>query len=318
MKNNFSQLSIVFVSLIFIISCQSDASKGLFWVDAPQDIITLQKGFYKAKYSHDGSKLLMTDQSNNGLKVYNTQNKNLSFLTRSTDAGLESYFAQNNEDVYFITHDFEEKKRMSSLYVQNITSGARKPIVEGVRNLKLVKTNANVILYYENGILKEYDLARASFNDVIGDHIGVFSDADLNLAVYKNGKAELIHPSGPGSYLWPSMSPQQDKILYTLSGLGTFICDLNGQNLIELGKMNAPNWSPDGKFVIGMDDEDDGQKYIKSNIILVSSDGTKRQNLTLKTDIIATFPILSPDGKKVIFNDDKGMVYEMYLLNDEK
>ena len=203
---------------------------------------------------------------------------------------------------------------MSSLYVQEIETGFRTNVVENVRNLKIVDAGSGSILFYENGELQEFDLTTNKRLPEIRQQVGVFTDANLALSVYQNGQARIINPNGPADYLWPSLSPDKKNILYSVSGKGTFISNLEGTEVVELGRLHAPKWSADGKYVIGMDDYDDGQRFTKSDIILVSSDGKARQNLTKDLDIIALYPTLSPDGTQIFFNDEKGMVYTMNVL----
>ena len=313
MIKNLTYSLLVFLFILGMSSCASDSSKNLFVVDLPEDIVSLNKGFYKSKISADGKLMLLTDQSNNGLKVYDTYSKGLTYLTRATDAGLEAGITEDGKRIYYVMHNYDDKKRTSTLYLQNIKSGIRNAIVENIRSLKMVKTNKDVLLFYQNGELKLFDLASGDFKTELNNINGVFSDNDLRLAVYSGGNASIIDPAGEGNYLWPSLSPDESKVLFTLSGKGSFIADIDGNNLVKLGDIRAPKWSPSGLWVVGMQDEDDGQKFTKSDLFIVSADGKKRQNLTKETDVIALYPEFTPDGKTIAFNDEKGKVYWLHL-----
>jgi Tol biopolymer transport system component len=301
--------------LFFVVSCMQDTTeKMMLTVDEPEDIITLQRGYYKGQFSPDGNQMLFTDQSNNGLSMYDIGANKLTRYTSAMDAGLEASYSYDGNKIYYLTHQFEDKIRKSSLYVLDVNKGSRDILVDKVRNLKLVYGDKKSILFYENSNPREYDLQSGQFLDEVKDQVGVFSDVDLNLGLYRNGKSVNINPVGAGNYLWPSLSPDMTKVLFTVSGKGTYISDLEGKNVVSLGRLHAPKWSADGKYVIGMDDQDDGQKFTSSDVILVSADGKYRQNLTKQTDVIALYPELSPDGKKILFNDENGRVYLMNVL----
>ena len=122
-----------------------------------------------------------------------------------------------------------------------------------------------------------------------------------------------LKPKGSGDYLWVSVSPDTRRILFSISGKACYSCDLNGGGLIEYGRLHAPVWSPSGKFVIGMNDYDNGESYTKSDIVMYTADGKNSKILTSKTDIIALFPTISPDEKMIVFNDESGVVYKMNI-----
>ncbi|MCF6242999.1 MAG: hypothetical protein L3J74_16860, partial [Bacteroidales bacterium] len=147
----------------------------------------------------------------------------------------------------------------------------------------------------------------------INNTVLAFTDADLNLVVYKNGKQHILNPFGKGNYIWVSVSPDGTKILFTKTGKGTFICDSEGKNIINLGRLHAAKWSKDGKWVIGMNDFDDGSKYTNSQIIIISPKGINRQVLDLKDIKIALYPDLSDDNSKITFNTDNGKIYVITL-----
>ena len=315
MKKNTYFFLLLIPVLFLIVSCAEESARKLISYNEPRDIISLQKGYFQGKFSPDGSKILFTDQSGNGISMYERQTKNLTYYTRATSAGNESYFSPSGKQIYFTTQNFKDRLKTTNLFTQDIQSGERITVVDNIRALKLISQNSvNAILFYQDGQLREFNLDSLAFNDEITVKTGVFIDSDLSLALFQNGESKIINPSGEGNYLWASLSPDQSKILYTLSGKGTFIAEIGGKDITKLGKLNAPKWSPNGEWVIGMVDEDDGSVFTKSDVFLVTADGKIRQNLTPETDVIALFPAFSPDGTAIIFNDEKGMVYLMDVL----
>ena len=70
-------------------------------------------------------------------------------------------------------------------------------------------------------------------------------------------------------YIWVELSPNGKMILFTTSDQGTFICNLQGEILYRLGKgVNATNWW-DNRYLVGMEDKDNGEEFVKSTLVLV-------------------------------------------------
>ena len=133
------------------------------------------------------------------------------------------------------------------------------------------------------------------------------------MVLYKNGVRTELTPSGANaSYIWPSISPDNKNIVYTVTGKGTYVCSVTGKNVTSLGKLNAPSWAGN-RYVVGMDDRDDGEKLISSSLIITSIDGKLRKKLETPTGINAMYPSASKDGSRIAFNTDRGEVYLMQV-----
>lgn len=90
-------------------------------------------------------------------------------------------------------------------------------------------------------------------------------------------------------YIWVELSPNGKMILFTTSDQGTFVCNLKGEILYRLGKgVNATNWW-DNRYLVGMIDKDDGNDFVKSDLVLV--DIKKGTRLPIITDeVISVYP----------------------------
>jgi Tol biopolymer transport system component len=98
-------------------------------------------------------------------------------------------------------------------------------------------------------------------------------------------------------------------------GGNMFVMNIDGTNLIDLGKGNRPRWSFDSKKIIYMITEDDGHDFIASDIFIINADGTQKKNLTDTTKLIEMNPNFAPDCKSFVFdvvNDGS-----IYLMNIE-
>lgn len=95
---------------------------------------------------------------------------------------------------------------------------------------------------------------------------------DQKMEVNRNGETYVLAPNGDdASYFWASVSPDGKHLVYVTARYGTFVCDINGDNVRSMGRMNAPKWL-DNNHVSGMQefyaghDEIDYIRYISRNI----------------------------------------------------
>ena len=95
---------------------------------------------------------------------------------------------------------------------------------------------------------------------------------DQKMVVTRQGETYVLAPNGEdASYFWASVSPDEQHLVYVTARYGTFVCDIHGQNVQSMGRMNAPKWL-DNNHVAGMQefytghDEIDHIRYISRSI----------------------------------------------------
>lgn len=127
------------------------------------------------------------------------------------------------------------------------------------------------------------------------------------------GKAPVkIAPVGEVFYIWVSVSPDQQRLLFTAAGKGTYVSDLDGNIMADLGILNAPSWL-NNEWVLGMNDRDDGHQVISSDVHAVHVESGRRENLTAEIQGIALYPKASTDADRVAFHNLKGEVFTMKI-----
>ena len=104
---------------------------------------------------------------------------------------------------------------------------------------------------------------------------------DQKMLVTNGESSYVLAPNGDdASYFWASVSPDGKHLVYVTARYGTFVCDINGENVQSMGRMNAPKWL-DNNHVSGMQefykdhDEIDYVRYISRSI-----DGKVTRDLT--------------------------------------
>ena len=192
---------------------------------------------------------------------------------------------------------------MVSLRSINLGSGQTRELVAPTRNLQGVGINNQAALPVTRG-----QVTAKGFEGKVSDKNGVvLSINNRQLMISRNGKTRNLSPNGKDkSYLWPSLSPDGNKILYYVGAEGAFVCNLDGSNVKPLGMMRAPQWWDDAT-VVGMYDQDDGEFVYASRIVATNLKGDK-QSLT-PDSLIAMYPKVSAQAGKIAFSTPDGKAY---------
>ena len=129
---------------------------------------------------------------------------------------------------------------------------------------------------------------------------------DLKINIVDGNKVTTITPNGDDErYLWPALSPDGNKIAYTVSGKGSGVYDITSGATSFIGKYRAPQWI-DNEFVVTMNDRDDGYKITGSTLMVCAANGSFSQQVT-PDDMVAMFPSAIPG--KIAFHTLEGEIY---------
>lgn len=264
-------------------------------------------GYFYPKISPDNQFILMTRGNYSGLYQYSPVSKSLKTLNEDPGAGYKVQISDDGNTVLYNKTELIRKLRHNSLISQTISNGEKKVLVAPTREQitgKMVNSNP---VYVKNRSLVKSNSVKPT------DNLYLITIENQKMVLYKNGVRAELTPSGANaSYIWPSISPDNKNIVYTVTGKGTYVCSVTGKNVTSLGKLNAPSWAGN-RYVVGMDDRDDGEKLISSSLIITSIDGKLRKKLETPTGINAMYPSASKDGSRIAFNTDRGEVYLMQV-----
>jgi len=267
--------------------------------------INLEGKFAHASFSPDSKLLFFSSESYIGLWSYDFSSEKLGRISDNYGAGYDYAFAPNGTEVLFRADDFVSGKKFSSIVQYDFLSGERNVIAANLRNITPpAPLESGKLLFFENSQLREEGNA---VNKTNNDIALLMQGYDMVLVA--NGKQTNLKPLGQNHYIWGSLSPAKDKILFTVPGKGTFISDIAGNILGEIGYANAPKWSPDGNFIVFMQDYDDGHKLLSSDIMVKSVDGSAEYRITNTNDRIELYPSWSPDGKHIVYNTTEGEIF---------
>lgn len=215
-----------------------------------------------AAISPDGSYILTTTQTSKGLRQIDLQTGRQTQLTDIPGAGFQPSISEDGRKILCRKVTFDENHmRQTALQMLDLDSGIQRQFRAPTRDLRGYKADEVV--------------APAKVR------AEVFIE-DLQLMVTVDGVTRNISPNGTDEdtrYIWPSLSPDGQHILYYVSGVGAYVCNLEGKDVHFIAHdCRAPQWYDD-KTIIGMNDRDDGEMLLSSSIMAYSLQG-EAQELT--------------------------------------
>ena len=246
------------------------------------------KGF-NLKLNPDGNKFLYTTSNYNGLWLYNIGDENAVEISSKNGAGYEPLIT----DEYIF---YKSKESQNTLQRMGILSKNRISI-----NLS-AKDQTPKAFYACEGASKVLE-AKAS------------ADLYSIVLVYKDGSKNEIAPLGKKNYLNISLSPDESKILFRVSGLGSYVTHLDGTVVREFKTAEFPVWLNENEILFA-EVKDDGHQYVSSDLFVSSINGNEKFNLTSSVDAIAIYPNVNAKENKVVFNTPEGDTYLISLVKE--
>lgn len=289
-----------FLLLIIIISSISLAQ--------PENRIIIQgsqeSSLINPIYSPDGNKIAYTQNNYKGIWIFDLQTKNIFQLTDEDAAGFGFKWSSDSKSILTRVAKYENQKRFNAVKIFNLETKSSQQLTDYKTMMPYLPNwfdgDSKIILPNKNGD-EFFDFSvekKSSANNVIAferDNKIIVKD------VFKNNEISLS-PINDAQYLNISISPDYSKIVFEVLGGNMFVINSDGTNIIDLGKGNRPHWSNDSKKIFYMITEDNGHEITSSDIFVINSDGSSKNNLTNTEELFEMNPCFSPDSKSVVYD----------------
>lgn len=289
------------------------ANAQLFEVGKTQQVKTGELAeAYHPLFMPDGKSLLVTSDNYAGLGIVSLESGEYSHLTNMEGAGY--YPAVSADGNTIVTRKLNYEAQNMSLFKIDVKKRTLTTLEKDIEHINRVDVfNGNLTYALQGRTFKKQ--VSTMITPIARPKTILVTEEDLKVVVYIDGVRNVVDPLSTAErdaqYCWASLSPDQSKICF-VNGANAYVCDLDGSNLVNLGELRAPVWQSDD-CVVGMLDEDDGHVFTASEIVAVSVDGKKRQQLTTKSSELKMFPSVSADGSQVAYNTIDGKIYLMNI-----
>jgi hypothetical protein len=250
-----------------------------------------------------GDKILFTSAGYVGLKLFDMAKKTNTIISDEDGAGYEPQFSPDDKSIYFRKTTFVNNRRFNGIFGFYIIDNTQKELLKPQRFLNRIQPlTSGVMAFAGNALLK------ATVTKTITPKSYVSADDQLRIVVYDGNNIQYLNPlkMEEPRYIWVSLSPDNQNILFTALGKGTFICNLKGKILAELGNLNAPAWV-NNKLVTGMEDKDDGHQIISSRIVVKDYASGKSSVISLPGQI-ALYPTAATKSNKIAWQTNNNEI----------
>lgn len=294
---------IIFIFIANLLTAQK--VKVVETTKVPIDIV--EQTFYP-QFNKDDTKIIFSSAGYKGLFVYQLETKESSIITEANGAGYNPLIL-NSETILYRTFDLVEGKKYHSLRLYDLKTGIENTIQKDKRLLKLPKQNINnELLIVENSVVKKENISEQLLLKNSEPNRAIYVE-DNNLILVYGNETKILNPLGEGVYVWESFSSDGNKILFSFGNQGTFVCDLEGNILLNIKDARYPKFSPNGKYISYMNDKDNGYNYISSDILVYSIDLNESFEVTNTEDKIEMFAEWSNDGNRLVYNTTEGEIF---------
>ena len=272
-----------------------------------------------AAFSHDGTFLLLTGDTYNGLTRYDIATGSTTLLTNADGAGIDPRLSADDSHVLFrdVTYS-DTHRRLTAVRVADMATGHLTQVVPPSREVQGADfagqtATAVVAGHPARRAVSTVDTRRARGARARGD-APVLSIDHEQLMITREGTTTLLSPCGTDgcSYIWPSLSPDGQRVMFYLVGSGIYTCNLDGGDVRFVADLHAPVWYTDD-IIIAMNDIDGEYTQVSSEIVAVRlGDGT-RQTLCGGKDVIAMYPVANAATARIAFTTRDGAPYLISL-----
>lgn len=267
-----------------------------------------------AGISSNGRYALVTSMSNKGLERVTLDDGARVKLTDNDGAGLSPVISDDGGLVMHCSDTYGEDHLLrTAIDVADVATG---------KSQRVMDPNRDLVSFHFAGTQAVVETEGNTIRRKVGSKRVVESDRptvscyDLKLQLTRNGQTVTLTPNGDDEetrYIWASISPDGTRILYHVSTEGTYVCDLNGENVQFVAfDCLAPQWYDD-QTIVGMKEQDDDLFITSSVIVAYTLDGA-RQQLT-SDDQVLLYPYCSAESGRIVCTRQDG---QMVMLSVSK
>lgn len=264
------------------------------------------------KWSPDGNKIAFTSSRQAGIWVSDADGQNIRQITDDESVGF-GYSWSNDSAHLLARHSVQNgPRRTHAIKLYDVSNGDAKQLTD-YRNqmpvLPVFSANQEEVLLplrdrietFNSGLQPQ--MKKSTEGEDLSQPVVLNNRSSIQVATSpQQNSYQALVPFEGRTYLNATPSPDGRRIAFEVMGGNLYVMNIDGSNLVDLGKANRPEWSPDGRHIAAMLAEDDGHQYLKSDIVAFSTDGSECHYFTTRSGLIAMSPSWSPDGSRIAFH----------------
>lgn len=293
--------AIIIISLLWTVAAQGQ----ILNVASVERVTTSdkEKTMQAVAISPRGDYLLLSTDTKQGLVKWDLVSSGMTTLTSDAGAGSEVCISEDGSQIIYGEVSYKDKRRYEAVKTIDLNSNKQQTLVKQTRKLQGFAVENGSVTTVTDGKVKRHTINKG----VPAATRPVLTHYHLKLYLTHDGVTSQFAPNGADEhYIWASLSPDGNRVLYYVSGHGAFVCDIDGSHVTSMGNLTAPQWWDDNT-IVGMNEVDDEYSVIASSIVARSLDG--QEQVLTGDDVIATYPLPSRQAGKIAFSTPDGSIY---------
>jgi Tol biopolymer transport system component len=306
------EAQVKFIGYIFLIACTlSPASSQLRITKTEKLPLPKTNEWSSPTFSPNGKLIYVTTSSFNGIWEFNPETRKQRHIVADPASGYNFSLSPDGKSIAYRRTRADGANRIQEVVVKELATGAMQVIGTG-DNLSAPVFAGPAVVYNDNVQAKNITALAPSAKPF------VLAIENTKIAVVVGGAKRLLDPLGNGSYIWAETSPDGSRLVASEMARGTIVASLEGSVLAQLGKRNAATWTRNGKWLVYMNDKDDGHTITSSDLFCISPNGRTVRQLTFTKNTIELNPKCSPTESKIVCNSLDGEILLMTYVETGK
>ena len=289
--------------LILLAVCASSGQAQITIKRTERLALSRSQSWSHPQFSPTGGLIYFTNLDGNGIWEYSPRTRAVRQITSDPKSGLAFNVSNDGKSIIYrrTLLDKSGRTRKQDVVLMNIARRSSRVLTSG--------SDVSIPSFAENAPVYSTKSKTEGLAGTAGTaNVSIIGIEETKIAVNMNGTKKILDPLGNGSYVWPVLSPDKRQIAAYEMDRGAFVCNLRGTVISRLGRRDAPSWTRSGRWIVYMEDKDDGHKLLSSDIFAVTPDGKSVVQLTSTTGVFELYPQCSPTENKIVCSTSDGSI----------
>jgi Tol biopolymer transport system component len=274
----------------------------------PKRLTPSGREFMQPVWSPAGDWIALTSSGYNGIWLVKPDGAGLKQLTADLAVGYKMKWSPDGKMLVGRAAKYENRRRYNAIKAYD-TATKREFLLSDFRTLmpglpQWTNGSQQVALFSNRGL---------EFFQVADQALGKAQETSTRALVFANEQGLILLPAGAktqqllqpvqGEVVNAALSPDGGKIVFESLNGRLYICKNDGSALLDLGRGERPQWSPDGGKIAFMISSDDGHRLLGADLYVIRPDGAGKINLTNSKALFEMNCTWSPDGKRLAYDE---------------
>jgi Tol biopolymer transport system component len=299
----------IYIVLISLVTQIHFSQAQIRTIGKPRRLTPTNREFMQPVWSPTGEWIAVTGARYDGIWLVKPDGTKLQQLTSDLAVGYKMKWSSDGKMLVGRAAKYENQRRYNAIKVYETATKRERLLsdfrtimpglpqwTDGSQRVALFSDRGLEFFQVPNAIQKAQGISKRSL---------VFA-SEQGLVVLPAGATtqRLLQPV-KGEVINAALSADGSKIAFEMMDGHLYVCKLDGSALLDLGRGERPQWSPDGTKIAFLISSDDGHRLLGADIYVIRADGSGKTNLTHSTDRLEMNCTWSSDGKRLAFDEQK-------------